>query len=76
MMREDRDVTNLMRMYDFVAHLDEPGGEPVNAAIAALPCYVAERALRRAIEKHKHFWEVHELWNAWAGVPGYVKLPM
>ena len=78
MMKKDRDVTNLMRMYDFLVHLDEPGGDPrvTNAAVAALPCYVAERALRRAIERHSHFWEVHELWNAWPGVPGYVQLPM
>ena len=72
------DLQHLAKMYDYVVREFDP---PRRGAGALLPrCVRSSRQLRRALEHHAHFDEIHHIWQehhwrgdgyaAWATMPG------
>jgi hypothetical protein len=83
------DLQQLAKFYDYAVHENEPplpswradrDREAHAARDSELPqCVVAQRAARRAIERHPHFDEIVAIWQAdqWQGhgYPAWPRLP-
>ena len=68
------DPGQLVRVYDYVASLNEPSDSPSQLLLDSV-CWQGQTRLRRAIEGHAHFWEVFEWWQKWQGAGAWAELP-
>lgn len=68
------DPGQLVRLYDYVASLNEPSDSPSQLLLDSV-CWQGQTRLRRAIEGHAHFWEVFEWWQKWQGAGAWAELP-